>query len=114
MVLFIVFLILICLAAGGFIGFKIGSHFIRQENITVLKQNVLLQEFSNEWANAARNTTQLTGDIADRQTSNLATTMQTVIQLLDRVKEQQSHMLNGQEQEKVTQLINQAKQVAMK
>ncbi len=34
-------LILICLTAGGFIGYKLGSHFIRQENITVLKQNAL-------------------------------------------------------------------------
>lgn len=104
-------LILVCLSIGGFTGFKIGTHFIRQENITVLKQNALLQQFSNEWANAARNSTELTSNIAERQTSNLATTMQSVIQLLHAYQLQQTGNSNTTQNEKVSELIAKAKSI---
>jgi len=108
----IAILIIVCLAVGGFLGFKIGTHFIQQENIVLHKQINLLDTYSKTWASEASQSYQLSNQIAAQQTNNLATNMHNVIQLLHSIQQQQAGTLNHQENEKVTQLINQAKNLS--
>lgn len=105
----IIVIIIVSVIVVFFLGFKAGSYFINKENEVLYKQNTLLQTFSNHWANAARSQHELTQDIAEHQTSNLTSTIQAVVYLLSAFERQNAEALSSQENEKITQLINQAK-----
>lgn len=107
MVTFIV--ILISLIIGGVAGFKIGGYHSMKLVHTVTEENTRLREFAKAWASAASSTTQISNDAANQTTHNLNSTIHTVIQLLGTVQQQQANTLSSHENEKVTQLINQAK-----
>jgi len=103
---------LIILGIGILIGYRIGVYFIRQENQVISMQNTLLQQYSNQWASAARNTQQLTADIAQQQTTNVTATMQVVIQLLQGIQVgQQPGQLDQRENDTIGELLAKAKSI---
>ena len=104
-----ILVIIILLLIGGVVGYRIGSHFSRRENEVLLINNQRHMEFSNQWFNAAKQSTELTNTISEQQTTNLSATMQSVIKLLTAFQMQNNGNLNQQQNEKVTQLINQAR-----
>jgi uncharacterized protein HemX len=112
MALLIILLILILLGLGFYAGFRFGSLHIAKENDTLRNQLSLQEHFSRNWAAEATDKYQLSTQLAREQTTNLATTMHTVIQLLHTVEREQSHTLNKEEQQKISTIINQAKQIA--
>lgn len=107
----IIILIAVCIGLVFYGGYRYGSYLSGQENITLRTQLMLQEKFSQSWANAAQHTTQFTADIADIQTSNLATTMQSVIQLLHAYQLQQAGNSNTPQNEKVSELIAKAKSI---
>lgn len=108
----IILVIIILLLIGGAIGYRIGSHFSRRENEVLLINNQRHQEFSNQWFNAAKHSTDLSNLIAQQQTANLSTTVNTVVTLLSQFQTQNDGNISQQQNEKVSQLINQARGIA--
>lgn len=107
MVTFIV--ILISLIVGGIIGFKIGGYHSMKLVNTVTEENNRLRQFANAWVSAASSTTQISSDAAHQTTQNLNSTIQTVVQLLGTVQQQQANNLSKHENDQVNALIQQAK-----
>lgn len=108
--------LLICTTAGillgGYIGYRIGGHFSRLESQTVKAQNELLRQYSIEWANAARNSSQLSGEISDRHVNQVATTMGTVIQLLQNLEQRQYNSMESEQAEAIQKLLNDARAIS--
>lgn len=94
---------------GIFLGYRIGSYFIRKENIVLHKQLQLLKEFSAHWAKEATAKNELNRQVATQQTENTATAIQTFIQLLQSFQQKQSESINQEEKEKMEKIINQVK-----
>lgn len=105
----ILIVILASLIVGGIIGFKIGGYHSMKLVHTVTEENNRLRTFSNVWASAASSTTQISNEVAQHTTQNLNNTLHLVTQLLGTAQRQQENTLSNQENEKITQLINQAK-----
>jgi|GEM_PF-3192641 len=94
-----------------FIGYRIGGHSVRNENTTLYNQVSLLTQFNKHWANEAKDKYQLSSEIAKQQTANTSAQIQTVIQLLQTLQKEQGQNLSTNEHEKISQLIQQARQV---
>src|ERR1700741_3543577 len=108
----IVTISIISLLLGGYLGYRLGVIYLIKENKTLHQQIALLQEqitllqgFSREWASAAANTYQLSGQIAREQSDTLQTNMNVVIHLLNTIRHDQppTPTLSSQEQEKLNQ-----------
>lgn len=111
-------LTIIALALGLFLGYKAGAFYEKkltstlEGKIEILENQVrLLQEYSAHWAAESTNRYHLLGQIAQQQTTNTSTQIQTVIQLLQTIQKEEGQNLSKNENEKISQLINQAKQV---
>jgi hypothetical protein len=112
MAIVIIVIALILLALGGYCGFRIGSHHIRQENL-VLKTNIShLEKFCQVWAAEAAGSYNLSNQVSQMQTNNLTATMLMVIQLLNSYRSQNANGINTNENEKISDIINKAKSIA--
>lgn len=92
-------------------GFRLGGYHMGKENNTLRNQLLLQEKFSTGWAAEATNKYTLSQNVAQQQTNNLQTNMNTVIQLLNTIQKEQIQTLNNEEQEKINQLIYQAKSI---
>jgi hypothetical protein len=97
------------LALGIFIGYKAGTYFIKKENIILYKQVQLLHGFSQHWAHEATAKNELNKKVAEQQTQNTTTAIQTFIQLLNSFQQRQAENINQEEKEKLDRIINQVK-----
>lgn len=106
---------LICIVGGIIIGliagFYAGSFFIRKENQVVIQQNQMLQEYAERWSAMARNASLINSEVAHQNTSNLQTTMGTVIQMLSVIQREQSHAMNADQEIAINRIIDEAKNI---
>lgn len=107
------FIILILFPLCFYGGFRLGSHHTRRENDTLRNQLILQEKFSRNWAAEATDKYTLVQHVGQQHYSNVSSTIQMVVHLLQTIQLEQGHNLSSQENEKINQLINQAKQVAI-
>ncbi|HEY1032904.1 MAG TPA: hypothetical protein VGD89_14100 [Flavipsychrobacter sp.] len=100
------------IAVSFYIGYRVGSRFIRQENSSLYRQVGYLQNVSKFWSEEATGRHQLSGQVAQQSTANLTATMASVIQLLHSIQHSQAQALSAEQHHKVNQLINQARSIA--
>ena len=105
-----IIVILLSLGCGGYLGFRLGAYHIRKENQTLHSQLQLQERFSRTWAAEATDKYTLSQQVASHQTTNLANTMQMVIQVLNNYQ-QQNGTTNQLQNEKVSELIAKAKAI---
>lgn len=103
---------IILLILGGAVGYWWGVQHSHGVNDVLITQNTFLSDYADGWFQAAKRTSQLTQDIAQRHTGNIAASMNMVIQILNAIRSQQSTVLDTQMQQKVDSLIQQAKSIA--
>ncbi len=107
----VIILIILCLGLGFYGGYRYGSFHIARENDTLRTQLMLQEKFSRTWAAEATDKYTLSERIAAQQTTNLGTTINTVIQLLQAYQYHNAGNTNQHENEKVSELITKAKSI---
>lgn len=86
MAIFII--ILIALLIGGVCGYKIATRVLRIEHSSLVRQNYMLTNWSNQWANSMQYHNQVEENISHRNNANLSNTMGLVIQLMAQLQQQ--------------------------
>lgn len=108
----IIIAVVIGIIIGLIGGFYAGSFFIRKENQVVIQQNQMLQEYADRWSAMARNASLMNSEVAHQNTSNLQTTMGTVIQMLSVMQREQSHAINAEQETAINRIIEEAKSIS--
>lgn len=93
---------------GAFIGYRVGSLYVRRENASLKNHVQSLEAFATYWAGAAASKNTLWQSVADRNTSNLSTTMATVISLMQSIQHQENKTLSNTDQDRIKSIISQA------
>lgn len=106
-----ILLAIIMLALGCYIGYKAGKRQAEKELEIVYTQNALLQSYAQQWSDISSNRTNLIMDVAQHQTQTTGATINTVIHLLHSLESKAINNTDTEQQEKINQLINQAKQL---
>lgn len=109
MVIVFIIVILISLSAGGYFGYRIGTHYVSQENDTLRNQLMLQERFSRTWAAEATDKYTLSNHVATQQVTNVRDTMQMVVHLLGRVEQQEANAIDNEQREKIDRIIQQAR-----
>lgn len=111
-------LIIVALALGLFLGYKAGAYHTNKVNntlrsqIEILENQVsLLQGYSNYWGKETAGSFTLLNTISQHHTSSSASTINTVIQLLSSMQREQGTSMTSESQQKIQELINQAKAI---
>ncbi len=78
----ILIVIIITLIIGGVCGYKIATRVLRIEHQSLVRQNYMLTNWSNQWANSAQYHRQVEDHINKRNGESISTTLNMVIRLM--------------------------------
>lgn len=106
-----IFICILILAGGLFLGYKMGVVFIKRENTTLHKLHELHEKYTSYWGTLAAGSNQLYDSINKQQTQNTTNTVHTIVQLLQSLQQNQSSTLSQEDQKKVERIIQEAQSI---
>lgn len=106
MLLYII-IALLSMLLGGYFGYRLGALFTSKENTMLKNQVTLLRDYSQYWGTMAAQKHDLAQQVAQQQTTNVSSTIQTVVQLLHTFQREAAATLNNNEKHVIDNAIDQ-------
>lgn len=103
----ILIVIIITLIIGGVCGYKIATRVLRIEHQSLVRQNYMLTNWSNQWANSAQYHRQVEDHINKRNGESISTTLNMVIRLMATM--QNNNNLKMEDKKTIDDIIETAK-----